>query len=244
MSHLKSLPPDIPRDKLPRHIGIIMDGNGRWAKKRGLPRFFGHRQGAITLRHMVRYCNAIGIEALTVYAFSTENWSRSEDEVSKLMKLMKKHLGNMEMYLKDNIRPQVIGDRSRLDEELQRKIALTEETFCNRTGIRFNVALNYGGRDEIVRAAKHLAKQVQEGTLRVEDIDEKRMEAEMYTASLPPVDLIIRTSGEYRTSNFLLWQSAYAEYYFTDTLWPDFNEDAMNQALRDYASRNRRFGGV
>jgi len=231
--------------KLPSHVGIIMDGNGRWAKKRGLPRSAGHSAGANNFRTITRYCNKIGIKYLTVYAFSTENWKRPEDEVGALMKLFKSYLQEAIADFKDeNIVVKFIGDRNAFSPELQSLIDENEKLSADRTGMVLNIAMNYGSRDEIVRAVKNIAVDVKDGCLTIDDINEKVISDNMYTAGQPDPDLVIRPSGEYRISNFLLWQSAYTEYIIMDVLWPDFNTGMLDDALIEFARRNRRFGGV
>lgn len=231
--------------KLPSHVGIIMDGNGRWAKKRGLPRSAGHSAGANNFRTITRYCNKIGIKYLTVYAFSTENWKRPEDEVGALMKLFKSYLQEAIADFKDeNIVVKFIGDRNAFSPELQSLIDENEKLSADRTGMVLNIAMNYGSRDEIVRAVKNIAADVKDGCLTIDDINEKVISDNMYTAGQPDPDLVIRPSGEYRISNFLLWQSAYTEYIIMDVLWPDFNTGMLDDALIEFARRNRRFGGV
>lgn len=233
------------QDALPKHIGIIMDGNGRWAKLRGLPRSAGHKIGANVFRNIVSYCNKIGVKYLTVYAFSTENWKRPKEEVQALMKLFRDYLMETETYLAQKIQVRFIGDLSALDEDIQQLIRECEEACQNFEGMHLNVALNYGGRDEILHAVRSVLRDVREGKLSEEDLDERVFSDYLYTAGQPDVDLIIRPSGEYRLSNFLIWQSAYAECVFMDqVLWPDFNEKQMDKALEEYAKRNRRFGGV
>jgi undecaprenyl diphosphate synthase len=230
---------------LPQHLGIIMDGNGRWAKKRGLPRSAGHAAGAAVFKNITRYCSKIGIKYLTVYAFSTENWRRPQDEVLTLIKLFKQYLNDaLTNFLGENVRVCFLGDTSVFDPQLRQLIAETEEVSSKKTGMVLNVALNYGGRAEIVRAARFLAQEVKDGKLNPQDIDENSFSARMYTAGQPDPDLIIRPSGEKRLSNFLLWQSAYAEYIAMDVLWPDFRPEHLEQALDAYAKRNRRFGGI
>ena len=230
---------------LPRHLGIIMDGNGRWAKKRGLPRSAGHTVGAANFKTITRYCASIGIEYLTVYAFSTENWKRPMEEVSALMKLFRQYLEEaLRDFLDENIKVRFIGDTTAFPEELQKLIRETEEVSKNRTGMVLNIAMNYGGRDEIARAARLLAEKVQRGEMRPEDIDEDAISGQLYTAGQPDPDLIIRPSGEQRISNFLLWQSAYAEYIIRDILWPDFKPQDLEEALDEFSRRQRRFGGV
>ncbi|MCI9575888.1 MAG: isoprenyl transferase [Clostridiales bacterium] len=230
---------------LPRHLGIIMDGNGRWAKKRGLPRSMGHRAGAANFKKIIRYCNSIGIECLTMYAFSTENWKRPKEEVGALMVLFKQYLKDaLKEFLKENVQVRFIGDSSVFDEGLQTLIRKNEELGRTKNGMILNIAMNYGGRAEIVQAARSLAKQVQAGTRKPEEITEEALSQQLYTAGQPDLDLVIRPSGEYRISNFMLWQSAYAEYIVMDILWPDFTPENLEWALDEYANRNRRFGGV
>ncbi len=232
-------------NNIPQHIGIIMDGNGRWAKRRGLPRSAGHRAGAETLKKIVKYCDKVGVKSITAYAFSTENWNRPQKEVDALMDLLYMYLQQVEeQFAGTNVILSVIGDRSRLSDKINSAIDYAEDYTKNNTGLRLNVALNYGGRDEITRAAQLLAKEVADGKLSAEEITEEKLSEKMYTAALPEVDLIIRPSGEYRLSNFLLWQAAYAEFWFNNINWPDFSEKHMEQALLDYQKRNRRFGKV
>lgn len=229
---------------LPRHVAIIMDGNGRWAKKRGLPRKAGHRAGAEALRRICRHAGNLGIEYITVYAFSTENWKRSADEVDALMSLLLQYLKNAETELGgDRARIRVIGDRSRFSEEIQREMERVERVTGENTDLNVVLALNYGGRSEIVRAARGLAEDVREGKLLPEAIDEALFAGRLYTAGMPDPDLLIRTSGELRLSNFLPWQMTYSEFYITDTLWPDFDEGQFDRAIAAYQNRERRFGG-
>lgn len=229
---------------LPQHIGLIMDGNGRWAKKRGLPRQAGHKVGASTFQKIVRYCNKIGIRYLTVYAFSTENWKRPPQEVEAIMNLLRSFLKDAKNHRAENVRTRFIGDRSVLAPDLQELMADCEKESASFTGLTLNVAVNYGGRDEIVHAAKQFAKDAVAGNASPDALDEVLFSSYLYTKDQPDIDLIIRPSGEMRLSNFLLWQAAYAEYVFMDVLWPDFNEKYLEQALSEYANRNRRFGGV
>lgn len=231
---------------LPRHIGIIMDGNGRWAKKRGLPRTFGHREGAKVFRKIVEYCGDIGLEYLTVYAFSTENWSRPKDEVDSIMKLLEQYIDDAFQHQDENqkFRTKFIGDISALSPVLQEKIRRIEEVVSNKNGLMVNIALNYGGRDEIVRAVKQVAQQVQTGALQLEKVDQEAFSQYLYTAGQPDPDLIIRPSGEERLSNFLIWQAAYSEFVFMDILWPDFTPRDLENAIVEYQQRDRRFGGV
>lgn len=231
-------------DVLPKHIGIIMDGNGRWAKLRGLPRTAGHKMGAKTFKNITRYCNKIGVKYLTVYAFSTENWKRPKEEVDTIIGILKEYLSDAENFKHENVRTKFIGDLSVFDDEVRTKIAECEEQSEDFTGLNLNIAINYGGRNEIIFATKEIAKQVHSGKIDINDIDQLLFSDFLYTKGQPEVDLIIRPSGEYRLSNFMLWQSAYAEYIFMDILWPDFSEKNLDKALADFAKRNRRFGGV
>lgn len=236
---------DIPPELLPKHIGIIMDGNGRWAKKRGLPRSSGHAAGAQTFRKIARYCSDIGIKYLTVYAFSTENWRRPKDEIDALMRLFKEYmLEALRDFLDDSIVLRFIGDRSAFSPELIELIEENEAVSKDRGGMVLNIAMNYGGRAELVAAVRLIAEDVSNGELSPQAIDEDLISDRLYTHGEPDPDLIIRPSGEYRTSNFLLWQSAYAEYVIMDVLWPDFKTDDLDSALREYIGRNRRYGGV
>ena len=230
---------------LPKHVGIIMDGNGRWAKQRGLPRKAGHREGAQTFRTITRYCSQVGIRYLTVYAFSTENWKRPEDEVGALMGLFKSYLKEaLEDFQDDDIVVRFIGDKSGFSPELQALMDENEESSKNRPGMVLNIAMNYGSRDEIVRAVKSICAKVEAGSLRAADVTEQLVADHLYTAGQPDPDLIIRPSGEYRISNFMLWQSAYTEFVIMNKLWPDFTKADLDEALRIYANRNRRYGGV
>ncbi|MDQ5983630.1 MAG: Isoprenyl transferase [Eubacteriales bacterium SKADARSKE-1] len=230
---------------LPVHIGIIMDGNGRWAKKRGLPRSAGHKAGADNFRKIAKYCSKIGIKYLTVYAFSTENWRRPSDEVDFLMRLFKQYLEeSLRDFKEENIRVIFIGDRNAFSEDLQTRINEVEASSKICTGMVLNIAMNYGGRSEILKAVKSISEDVKESKLSIEDITEQTLSDKMYTYNQPDPDLIIRPSGEFRTSNFLIWQSAYSEYLFLDTLWPDFKPVDLEKALDKYALRNRRFGGI
>ena len=230
---------------LPEHIGIIMDGNGRWAKKRGLPRTAGHTAGAQTLRKIARYCSDIGIKYLTVYAFSTENWKRPQDEVSAIMKLFKDYMIEaINDFQDDSIVVKFIGDRSVFSDDMLELIERNENDSKDRDGMVLNIAMNYGGRDEIVHAVRNIAQSYKDGELTLDDINDKLISDNIYTKGQPDPDLIIRPSGEYRTSNFLLWQSAYSEYCIMDVLWPDFKPKHLDEALIEYAKRNRRFGGI
>ena len=229
---------------VPAHIAIIMDGNGRWAKNRGLSRSMGHRQGTRALRPIVRHCQQLGVKYLTLYTFSTENWNRPADEVSAIMKLLREHFKEAEQYARENIRIKVIGDLSRLEADLQQKLIKAQTDSAQNTGLTLCFALNYGGRQEIVRAVHSLAVAVKAGDLQPESIDEAEIECRLYTAGLPDPDLIVRPSGEQRLSNFLLWQCAYSEFIFMDVLWPDFTPDDLDSAIAEYAKRHRRFGGI
>jgi len=243
-------------EKLPRHIAIVMDGNGRWAKKRSLPRTAGHAAGAETFRRIATYCKNIGIEYLTVYAFSTENWKRPPEEVEKIMQLLEKYiieaLGKME---RDKVRMKFLGDVAVLSPRLRELVAKAEKLSKTFEGVQVNVCLNYGSRDEIIRAVKrYTADQIIESNASTEStknmeetigsLTEEKFSKYLYTADIPDPDLIIRPSGEHRVSNFLLWQSAYSEYYFTDVLWPDFNEKELDNAIIAYQSRERRYGAI
>ena len=231
-------------DVLPRHIAVIMDGNGRWAKKRHLPRTAGHSVGAKTFKSICLYANEIGIEYMTFYAFSTENWRRPKEEVDALMKLFAEHLSDSINFKDKNIRLKFIGDRTVLSDELQQLMKNAEENSKDCTGLTVNLAINYGGRDEIVHAVKKIAADVKDGKLAPEDITVDTVEQNLYTAGDPPVDLLIRPGGEYRISNFLIWQITYSEYWFSNVLWPDFKPKHLNEAIESFSGRNRRFGSV
>ena len=231
-------------NNLPKHIGIIMDGNGRWAKKRKLPRKADHSVGAKTFKSIARYCNKIGIEYLTVYAFSTENWKRPKDEVDAIMKLLKDYLVDAKNFKDENIKVKFIGDLAPLSDELKKLIVDAEEGSADATGLNLNIALNYGGRDEIVHAVKGVVEDVENGKLKKEDICESSISDRIYTANQPDPDIIIRPSGEYRLSNFMIWQAAYSEFWYSDVLWPDFSSKDLDKAICDFQNRNRRFGGV
>lgn len=231
-------------DNLPEHIAFIMDGNGRWAKKRGLPRRFGHREGAKTFKKITRYCKDIGIKNVTFYAFSTENWKRPEDEVSAIIELFREYIIDVRNYIGEEVRVLFLGDKTIFDDDLQKKMNDLEEDTKDYNKMTMLLAINYGGRDEIVHAAKILSEQVRSGTIQPDEITEDMFQGYLYTADVPDVDLMIRPSGELRLSNFLIWQSAYAEFYFTDVLWPDFSPNELNKALIDFGKRSRRFGGV
>ena len=229
----------------PRHIAIIMDGNGRWAKKRGLPRTAGHAAGAEAFRRIANYCRTLGVEYLTVYAFSTENWKRSAEEVGSIMKLLGKYLEEaLRDMEKNHVRFRFFGDLSRLDPKLRKLCVDAENRSSVYDGVQVNFCLNYGGRDELVRAARAFARDVAAGRHTADDLTEQLLSSYLYSADVPDPELIIRPSGELRTSNFLLWQSAYSEYVFMDVLWPDFGPDDLDEAIDQYHRRNRRFGGV
>lgn len=228
---------------IPQHIGFIMDGNGRWAKKRMLPRSAGHVQGSKVVERICKDAYDLGIKYLTVYAFSTENWNRAKEEVDAIMKLLYQYLEDcIKRSTKNNMRVRVLGDISRLDKNLQLKITELERVSEGNTGLCFQVALNYGGRDEIIRGVKEMAKKVAEGELLPDEITPQLFENYLDTKGIPDPDLVIRTSGEMRISNFLIWQCSYSEFYFTDVLWPDFNKEELKKALDYYAQRDRRFG--
>jgi len=234
----------VPR-KIPVNLGIIMDGNGRWAKKRGLPRTAGHVTGAQVFRNITKYCEKCGVRYLTVYAFSTENWRRPQDEVEAIMNLLRQYLKeSLADFQQENIVVRFIGNRDELAQDIRDLIVEAEESTAHKTGMTLNIALNYGGQQEIAAAARTLAARVADGELQPSDIDEKMLGQALYTEDQPPVDLILRPSGEYRLSNFLIWQSAYAEFVFMDVLWPDFKEEDLDRAFEEYARRDRRFGGV
>lgn len=231
------------KENMPKHIAIIMDGNRRWARQKGLDPKLGHKEGAKTLEKIVRYANKIGLGYITVYAFSTENWKRTEDEVGALMLLLQNYLDDYSKRADtENIKVKVLGDISALPEGMQKSINKCMERTKNNTGVTFNIALNYGGRDEIVKAVKKISKQVKEGKINIEDINEQLISDNLYTAGEPDPDLLIRTSGELRTSNFLPWQIVYSEFVFIEKNWPDFDEKDLDKAIEIYQKRNRKFG--
>ncbi len=231
--------------KIPAHVAIIMDGNGRWAKKRGLPRTMGHAQGAKVVEQILEDADHMGIRYLTVYAFSTENWTRPGTEVKALMNLLRTYMKtSLAKCAKNNVRIHVIGDKTRLDPDLQDSIRTLEEATKNNTGIGFQIAINYGSRDEIARAVRKIAQKTAAGELRPEDITEETISDALDTAGIPDPDLLIRTCGEERLSNFLMWQLSYSEMYFTDTAWPDFTKEELEKAVDAYNHRERRFGGL
>ena len=230
---------------LPKHVGVIMDGNGRWAKKRDLPRYKGHIEGAKTFRKIGEFAADLGIKYITFYAFSTENWKRSEEEVGTLMSILRKYLKDcVKKSMKNNVRCRVIGRREELSDDIVESINNLEEKTKNNTGLNFTIAINYGGRDEIVRAVQKIAQDVKEGKIAPEAIDEAMINANLDTKDIPDPDLLIRTSGEQRLSNYLPWQLAYTEFYFTDVFWPDFNREELIKACEKYNKRDRRYGGV
>lgn len=231
--------------KIPQHVAIILDGNGRWAKKRGMPRNYGHVQGSKNVERICEDAYKMGIKYLTVYAFSTENWNRPKDEVDALMKLLRNYMKTcLKTAEKNRMRVRVIGDISRLDEDIRKRILELEKASEHNDGLNFQIAINYGSRDEMIRAMRTMAKDVEAGTLAPEAISEKIFESYLDTHDIPDPDLLIRTSGELRLSNYLLWQLAYTEFYFTDVPWPDFTKEELAKAIEQYNSRDRRFGGV
>ena len=231
--------------KIPQHIAIIMDGNGRWAKQKKMPRNYGHMQGSKRVEDICRAAYDLGVKYLTIYAFSTENWSRPEDEVKALMKILRDYLKeSVKKASENNMRVRVIGDRERLDEDIRASIEHLEEVSANNTGLNFQIALNYGGRDEMLRAIRRLAAECKDGKLSPEDIDDKLFSSYLDTSDIPDPDFMIRTSGEQRLSNFLLWQTAYSEFYFPEVLWPDFDKKELKKAIEEYTKRDRRFGGI
>lgn len=232
-------------NKIPQHVAIILDGNGRWAKSKGMPRNYGHVQGAKTVEVICEEAYRMGIQYLTVYAFSTENWNRPADEVDALMGLLRNYMKTcLKTAAKNNMCVRVIGEKSRLDADIRKRIGELEEATKENTGLHFQIAINYGGRDEIVRAAKKLAVQVKEGALQPEDITQERFDDALDTAGIPEPDLLIRTCDEQRISNFLLWQLAYTEFYFTPVAWPDFTKEELEKAVAAYNKRDRRYGLV
>lgn len=237
------LPDGLERDRLPNHVAVIMDGNGRWARLQGMPRMAGHRQGAKTLKQLLRCCKDWGISALTCYAFSSENWARPAEEVTFLMvlfeQLLRRELADMN---REGVRFSFAGNRSPLPRSLQKQISQAESSTAGNQSIRFTVAINYGSRSELIRACRRLVEQGCEGAILPHEIDENAIARQLYTAGIPDPDLLIRTSGEMRLSNFLLWQMAYTELYFSEVLWPDFDRDALHRALLEYQRRDRRYG--
>ena len=231
--------------KMPRHVAIILDGNGRWAKAKGMPRNYGHVQGAKTVETICEDAYKMGIQYLTVYAFSTENWSRPKDEVDALMKLLRNYMKTcLKTAARNNMCVRVIGDKTGLDADIRNRIDQLEKSTRENTGLHFQIALNYGGRDEIVRAVRKLAYQVEEGTLSPSQITEEAVAMALDTAGIPEPDLLIRTCNEQRISNFLLWQLAYTEFYFTQVAWPDFSKEELEKAVEAYNNRERKYGGI
>lgn len=233
---------------LPRHVGIIMDGNGRWAQQRGLPRYKGHIEGAKTFRKIGEFAGDLGIECLTFYAFSTENWKRPPEEVAAIMDLFREYLRELDERKAENeekgIKVNFIGDRTGIPKDILKMMGYSERITRKKDHVILNIAINYGGRQEILHSVQEIAKEVEKGKLKASEITEEMISEHLYTGGLPDPDLIIRPSGEYRLSNFLLWQSAYSEFWYSDILWPDFTEEDFTAALRDFEKRNRRFGGV
>ena len=244
MANNKAAVKDLISIELPVHIGFIMDGNGRWAGKRGLPRKFGHREGAKAFESIVKYCKNIGIPYISFYAFSTENWKRPKDEVDAIIDLFRKYIDDVRKHIDENVRVIFLGDKSVFDDELRRKMISLENDSKDFTAMTLLIAVNYGGRDEIVRATRNIAMQVKNNQLEVSSINEELFGNYLDTKGIPDVDLLIRPSGELRLSNFLIWQSVYAEFYYTDVLWPDFSPKELDKAILDYSKRVRRFGGV
>lgn len=232
------------RSDMPRHIGFIMDGNGRWAKKRAMPRNFGHKQGASVFKKTINWCRELGVRAATFYAFSTENWKRPEDEVNGIMNLLRQYIKDIRAMAKENVRFVFIGDLSAFDEDIRVELLDIMDTSKENNEFIAGVALNYGGRAEIANCARILAARCVSGELEPDKITEELIENELYTREFPPLDLVIRPSGEQRLSNFLIWQAAYAEFVFMDVLWPDFKKKDLEYALKEFAGRSRRFGGV
>lgn len=230
---------------VPRHVAVILDGNGRWAKSKGMPRNYGHAQGSKNVEKICEEAWRMGIKYLTVYAFSTENWSRPKDEVDALMKLLRNYMKTcLKTAAKNDMKVRVIGDKTRLDDDIRSRIAELEEATKNNGGLNFQIALNYGSRDEIVRAVQRIAADVRVGKMEPEDITSEVISSYLDTHDIPDPDLLIRTSGEERLSNFLMWQLAYSEFYFTDVLWPDFTKEDLVKAIEQYNARDRRYGGV
>ena len=230
---------------IPEHVAIILDGNGRWAKEKGMPRNYGHMQGAKAVEDILVDARDLGIKYLTVYAFSTENWSRPEAEVSALMTILRNYLKtSIKKSMKNNVRCRVIGERSALSDDINAAITELEEATAGNTGLTFTIAINYGGRDEITRAVRKVAKKVESGEITADEITEKMIAENLDTSFMPDPDLLIRTCNEQRISNYLLWQCAYTEFYFTPVAWPDFNKDELVKAIESYSGRNRKFGGL
>ncbi len=231
-------------DVLPTHVGFIMDGNGRWAKKRGLPRSLGHVEGGRNFKRILQYCKDIGIPYISFYVFSTENWKRPKEEIEGILTIMREYLDEVQKHLGDGVRAVFVGDKSVYPDDIREKMIKLEMDTAHHTQMTALLCCNYGGRDEIAYASRQIAEKVKNGELQPDEISEDTIAQHLYTAGMPDVDLVIRPSGELRLSNYLIWQCAYAEYYFTDVLWPDFTPDELNKALVDFAGRGRRFGGV
>lgn len=234
----------IDLDRIPAHVAVIMDGNGRWAQSRNLPHMAGHNAGMLTLKEIVKASSTLGVKYLTVYAFSTENWKRSMEEVSGIFKLLVLYIEKeLKELHENNVKVKILGDYEKLPKEAVKSLQRSLETTKDNSGLQFNIALNYGGRDEILRSVKKLAKEVEAGKLKSEDITEEMIAENLYTARVPDPDMIIRTSGEMRLSNYLLWQSAYSEFIFTDVFWPDFSKKEYEKTIEIFQNRKRRFGG-
>lgn len=229
---------------VPRHIGFIMDGNGRWAKKRAMPRNFGHNQGAAVFKKTINWCRELGVECATFYAFSTENWKRPPEEIKGIMDLLRRYIKDLRESAKENIRIIILGDIDALDDDIRFELTDIMDSTKNNTGFIVGIALNYGGRAELVRSAKILAQRCVDGSMSVDGISEEMIESTLYSNEMPELDLVIRPSGEQRLSNFLIWQAAYAEFVFMDVLWPDFSKKDLEYAINEFAARSRRFGGV
>lgn len=245
-SHARtSRPIDVPREKMPRHIAVIMDGNGRWARQQGLPRIEGHRRGVASARRITEECSRLGLEQLTLYCLSSENWKRPPEELDFLMHLLEQYMiEERDTIMKQNVRVAVIGRREGISDEALREMDKTIELSGSNTGLRLCLAINYGGRAELADAVRRIAAEVQAGRLDPAAIDERTLDAHLYTAGMPEPDLLIRTAGEMRVSNFLLWQISYAEMWVTDRCWPEFDEAQLHRAIRSFATRDRRFGGL
>lgn len=231
-------------DKIPRHIGFIMDGNGRWAKKRGLPRNAGHSQGAAVFKKTINWCRELGVECASFYALSTENWKRPADEINGIMELLRRYIKDIRASVRENIRIIILGDKTPFAEDIRADLEDIELSSKDNDGFIVGIALNYGGKAEITSACADIARLCADGSLSPEDITESLIEERLYTSSMPPLDMVIRPSGEQRLSNFMIWQAAYAEFVFMDVLWPDFKKDDLKNAIDIYAARNRRFGGI
>ncbi len=229
---------------VPKHIGIIMDGNGRWAKKRGLPRNAGHKQGAEVFKKTISWCRELGVECATFYAFSTENWKRPDDEVKGIMNLLRRYIDDLREHAKENVRIIILGDIGPFDEDIRTSLEEIQQDSADNTGFTVGIALNYGGRAELVMAARQLAELAESSQLAPADITEELIDSCLYTQNMPPLDLVIRPSGEQRLSNFMIWQAAYAEFVFMDVLWPDFNKTHLEYAISTFAGRSRRYGGL